>query len=59
MEKIDKVSSILTNPKVINVGLELFAKDLTLQGFDVTQVDWTPPAGGDPELANLLSKLTS
>lgn len=43
--------------KVVNVGLESFARDLTRQGVEVIDVDWRPPAGGDPELANLLSKL--
>ncbi len=43
--------------KVVNVGLESFARDLTRQGVAVIDVDWRPPAGGDPELADLLSKL--
>ena len=43
--------------KVINVGLELFA--LTFQQYDVPVVhmDWRPPAGGDPHLAELLRRL--
>ena len=59
MENNKNTHAILTEPKVINVGLELFAKELSSQGFDVTHVDWTPPAGGNPELASLLSKLAS
>ena len=59
MENNKNTHAILTKPKVINIGLEIFAKELTSQGFDVTHVDWTPPAGGDPELASLLSKLAS
>ncbi len=43
--------------KVINVGLEAFAQDLERQGTAVVRVDWRPPAGGDPKLADLLSKL--
>ena len=43
--------------KVVNVGLESFARDLIRQGVEVIDVDWRPPAGGDPELADLLSKL--
>ncbi len=43
--------------KVINVGLEAFAQDLDRQGVEVIDVDWQPPAGGDPRLADLLSKL--
>jgi FdrA protein len=42
---------------VINVGLEAFARDLERQGVAVVHVDWRPPAGGDPKLADLLSTL--
>ncbi len=42
---------------VINIGLSFFADDLRQQGVTVVDVDWTPPAGGDPKLADLLSKL--
>ena len=45
--------------KVINVGLEGFAKELAGQGVPVVHVQWTPPAGGDPRLADLLAKLGS
>lgn len=44
---------------VINVGLERFGNDLKKQDVAVVQVEWSPPAGGDPELAALLSKLGS
>jgi FdrA protein len=43
--------------KVVNVGLEGFVKDLRSCDIDVVHVDWTPPAGGDPEMAALLAKL--
>ena len=43
--------------KVINLGLESFADDLSRNGVEVVHVEWTPPAGGDPKLADLLSKL--
>ena len=53
-----KVKSLLESPlKVVNVGLEGFSKELEQQGVPVVQVDWVPPAGGDPKLARLLSKL--
>ena len=42
---------------VVNVGLEGFVKDLRDCGIEVVQVDWTPPAGGDPKMAALLAKL--
>lgn len=44
-------------PVVVNVGLEGFARDLEAAGAQVVQVDWSPPAGGDPEMAALLAKL--
>ena len=45
-------------PQVINLGLASFADELTEQGTSVVHVDWSPPARGDVELANLLSKLS-
>jgi hypothetical protein len=42
---------------VIAMGLRGFAESLREQGVEVVQVDWTPPAGGDEELADLLEKL--
>jgi hypothetical protein len=44
-------------PRVINVGLERFAEDLAAQSVAVQHVQWSPPAGGDARLADLLSKL--
>ncbi len=43
--------------RVVNLGLESFARELEAAGVSVIQVDWSPPAGGDPRLADLLSKL--
>ena len=45
-------------PQVNNLGLASFADELTKQGTVVVHVDWSPPARGDVELANLLSKLS-
>ena len=42
---------------VIVVGLRDFAESLKQQDVEVVQVDWTPPAGGDKEMADLLEKL--
>jgi len=44
-------------PRVVNVGLELFAVNLASQGTKVVHVQWSPPAGGDARLADLLDKL--
>jgi len=42
---------------VVNLGLERFAETLEALGVPVLHVQWTPPAGGDPERARLLSLL--
>jgi FdrA protein len=53
-----KPNSLLAGPpRVINVGLEMFATDLANQGAQVAHVRWSPPAGGNEQLASLLSKL--
>ena len=44
-------------PVAINVGIRDFAESLEAQEAEVTQVDWTPPAGGDSEMIDLLDKL--
>lgn len=44
-------------PRVINLGLEIFATHLMAQGVPVIHVDWRPPAGGDARLASLLARL--
>ena len=59
MSKVE-INDLLEEPlKVINIGLEGFSEELKQQGVETVQVDWTPPAGGDPKLADLLSKLGS
>jgi hypothetical protein len=56
----DESRRLLDQPvKVINIGLKGFAEELDGQGVEVTQMDWSPPAGGDPRLASLLSRLSS
>ena len=44
-------------PRVVNVGLELFATDLKAVGAQVVHVQWSPPAGGNARLAGLLDRL--
>ena len=46
-----------SRPRVINLGLAVFATDLDAQDVDVVHIDWRPPAGGDEDLARLLSML--
>jgi hypothetical protein len=52
------VAALLSGPpRVINLGLEVFALELAAAGVTVIHVDWRPPAGGDPRLAALLAQL--
>ena len=44
-------------PRVISVGLEIFAETLEELGVPVVQLDWRPPAAGDQRLVDLLSRL--
>jgi hypothetical protein len=44
---------------VVNIGLPGFADELAGLGVPVVHLDWSPPAGGDPVLAALLSRLAS
>ena len=58
-ENKQQSNNLLNAPlRVINIGLEGFAQGLEDQGVSVVHVDWSPPAGGDPKLAALLSKLS-
>ena len=56
---VGRVCAVLlqSRPRVINLGLAVFATDLDAQDVDVVHVDWRPPAGGDEDLARLLSML--
>ncbi|ETX02379.1 MAG: hypothetical protein ETSY2_35670, partial [Candidatus Entotheonella gemina] len=44
-------------PRVINLGLESFAAQLSACGAPVLHVDWQPPASGNTHLASLLERL--
>jgi hypothetical protein len=54
----NRIVSILDEPIiVINLGLKKFSESLDDQSVQVVQVDWTPPAGGDKEVIELLDEL--
>jgi hypothetical protein len=38
-------------------GVSDFAGSISAQGFPIVNVDWSPPAGGDSQMADLLDKL--
>ena len=43
--------------RIVNVGLESFSKALFDQGVDVVQYNWSPVAGGDKKLQDMLKLL--
>ncbi|MCV7176987.1 YlbE family protein [Mycolicibacterium sphagni] len=43
--------------KVVNVGLQGFATNITAAGGEVTNLTWAPPAGADPALGWTLATL--
>jgi FdrA protein len=54
---VTALSGVLDQPpRVVNLGLEVFAVDLESAGATVIHVDWRPPAGG-PAVAALLARL--
>jgi FdrA protein len=54
----NKVGDLMAGPVVaINVGVQGFGAALENQGVTVIFVNWTPPAGGDQEMLDLLDEL--
>jgi hypothetical protein len=55
----ERIAALLAGEvRVVNVGLAGFARDLQAFGAQVAQVDWTPPARGEPELLSCLLRLS-
>ena len=46
-----------SDPVFVNVGVAEFAKSLRRAGFETINLRWSPPAGGDREMSELLDKL--
>ena len=44
-------------PRVVSLGVDVFAQTLTSLGVPVAHVAWRPPANADPRLAALLERL--
>ena len=52
------IEALLKGPvRVVNVGLESFARDFAANGVGVVQVDWRPPAGGRADLVAALDRI--
>lgn len=53
-----RVEALLqSKPVFINVGVRGFGDSLREAGYEVVFLDWSPPAGGDTQLAALLDDL--
>jgi hypothetical protein len=50
-------SDVLERVEVVNVGLATFAEAISAQGVPVLDVEWRPPAGGDPATVRALERL--
>jgi hypothetical protein len=48
---------LLDTPRVVSLGLDLFARTLQALDVPVVHLAWAPPAGGDPRMAGLLDRL--
>jgi len=58
MKHQDPIAALFQSDlRVVNLGLSSFAETLRACGVPVTDVDWRPPAGGDPELIRLIDNL--
>lgn len=54
----NNASDLLNGPIIaINVGVQDFGESLEEQNVRVIYVDWTPPAGGDQAMIDLLDGL--
>ena len=51
------MSGLLAAPRVICVGLDIFATELASLGVPTVGVAWRPPAGGDARMAAQLGRL--
>lgn len=49
--------SLLGGVRAVNVGLRGFVETVEATGGQVVHMDWRPPAGGDADLARLLSRI--
>jgi hypothetical protein len=55
---INKTLELLASePKVINIGLEIFKDALEQQGVTVAQVSWQKPVPLEKEYEDILSKI--
>lgn len=49
--------SLITEVRVINIGIVDFAQSLWAQGAPCVHVEWVPPEADEEEITNLLDRL--
>jgi FdrA protein len=55
---VTSIGALLNDPIIaINVGVQDFGEVLEQQQVRVIYVDWSPPAGGDQPMIDLLDEL--
>jgi hypothetical protein len=54
---VSPAADVLRRVEAVNLGLAGFAAALRDQGAPVVEVDWRPPAGGDAEAMEVLTRL--
>jgi Protein of unknown function (DUF1116) len=54
----DEVPRLPDTARVVNIGLPAFADAVDRQGFEVVDVDWRIPAGGDHDVVRALTRLS-
>lgn len=60
MSNRDPIAKLFqTDLRVVNLGLSSFAETLRTSRIPVIDVDWRPPAGGNPELIRIIDDLKS
>ena len=58
MQPQNAIDRLLSSPiQAINIGVKDFAENLESQEVEVVHVNWTPPAGGDPEIIAILDQI--
>lgn len=53
---MEKIKSLMDEPKVINVGLDRFFDNITENETKVVNLEWSPPAQGNTKLIDILFK---
>lgn len=53
---MEKIKSLMEEPKVVNIGLDRFFENITENETKVVNLEWSPPAQGNTKLIDILFK---